>query len=44
MNNRDHRKIMVIDGHTCFTGGINLADEYINIIRLMAIGKTMRSC
>jgi cardiolipin synthase A/B len=30
MNNRDHRKIMVIDGHTCFTGGINLADEYIN--------------
>jgi cardiolipin synthase len=30
-NNRDHRKIMVIDGHTCFTGGINLADEYINI-------------
>ena len=30
MNNRDHRKIMVIDGHTGFTGGINLADEYIN--------------
>ncbi len=30
MNNRDHRKIMVIDGHTAFTGGINLADEYIN--------------
>ena len=30
MNNRDHRKIMVIDGHTSFTGGINLADEYIN--------------
>lgn len=30
MNNRDHRKILVIDGHTCFTGGINLADEYIN--------------
>ena len=29
-NNRDHRKIMVIDGHTGFTGGINLADEYIN--------------
>ena len=29
-NNRDHRKIMVIDGHTAFTGGINLADEYIN--------------
>ena len=31
MNNRDHRKILVIDGHTCFTGGINLADEYINV-------------
>lgn len=29
-NNRDHRKIVVIDGHTAFTGGINLADEYIN--------------
>lgn len=31
MNNRDHRKIMVIDGHTAYTGGINLADEYINM-------------
>ena len=31
MNNRDHRKITVIDGHTGFTGGINLADEYINV-------------
>ena len=31
MNNRDHRKIMVIDGHTSFTGGINIADEYMNI-------------
>lgn len=30
MNNRDHRKIMIIDGDTAFTGGINLADEYIN--------------
>lgn len=29
-NNRDHRKILVVDGHTVFTGGINLADEYIN--------------
>lgn len=29
-NNRDHRKVLVIDGHTGFTGGINLADEYIN--------------
>ena len=30
MNNRDHRKIMVIDGNVAFSGGINLADEYIN--------------
>lgn len=29
-NNRDHRKIAVIDGRTAYTGGINLADEYIN--------------
>ncbi len=29
-NNRDHRKITVIDGQTAFTGGINLADEYMN--------------
>lgn len=30
MNNRDHRKIMVVDGRVAMTGGINLADEYIN--------------
>lgn len=30
-NNRDHRKIAVIDGHTAFTGGINLEDCYINL-------------
>jgi cardiolipin synthase len=30
LNNRDHRKIAVIDGKTAITGGINLADEYIN--------------
>lgn len=29
-NYRDHRKILVIDGHTAFNGGINLADQYIN--------------
>lgn len=29
-NNRDHRKICVIDGRVGFTGGINLGDEYIN--------------
>ena len=31
-NNRSHRKIMVIDGQIAYTGGINLADEYINAI------------
>ncbi|MDR2468410.1 MAG: cardiolipin synthase [Spirochaetaceae bacterium] len=30
-NNRDHRKIIAIDGKTVFTGGINIGDEYINI-------------
>ncbi len=30
LNNRDHRKIIVIDGKTGIIGGINLADEYIN--------------
>ncbi len=31
-NHRDHRKIVVIDGEIAFTGGINLADEYINAV------------
>ena len=31
-NNRDHRKICSVDGKIAFTGGINLADEYINEI------------
>lgn len=30
MNNRDHRKIFVVDGTVGYTGGLNLADEYIN--------------
>lgn len=30
MNNRSHRKIMVIDSRIAFSGGINMADEYIN--------------
>ena len=30
MNNRDHRKILIIDGKVAFSGGVNLADEYIN--------------
>ncbi len=31
-NNRDHRKICVIDGKVAYNGGVNLADEYINAI------------
>ncbi len=51
-NNRDHRKIVVIDGKVAFTGGINLADEYINeVIRfghwkdtgIMLKGEAVRS-
>ncbi len=30
MNNRDHRKLVIIDNQVAFTGGVNLADEYIN--------------
>ncbi len=30
LNSRDHRKITVIDGKCCYTGGLNLSDEYIN--------------
>lgn len=33
LNNRDHRKLMVIDGEVAYSGGINLADEYINEIQ-----------
>lgn len=38
-NNRDHRKILVIDGNTAFTGGVNLADEYINHIQRFGVWK-----
>lgn len=31
MNHRDHRKMTIIDGHTVFSGGINISDEYINV-------------
>lgn len=31
-NNRDHRKIAVVDGRVGYTGGVNLADEYINAV------------
>lgn len=32
MNNRNHRKIIIIDGKIAFTGGVNIGDEYINKI------------
>ncbi len=32
MNNRDHRKIMVVDGLVGYTGGYNIADEYFNMV------------
>lgn len=31
LNNRDHRKIVCIDGKVAFTGGVNITDEYANI-------------
>lgn len=33
MNNRDHRKITVVDNRVGFTGGYNLADEYFNLVQ-----------
>lgn len=33
-NYRDHRKILIVDGRVAFTGGINLADEYINRVEV----------
>lgn len=32
-HNRDHRKICVIDGKIGYTGGVNIADEYVNTVR-----------
>lgn len=34
MNNRDHRKLVIIDGNIGYTGGLNFGDEYINEISL----------
>jgi len=39
MNNRNHRKIMVIDGYIGYNGGMNIADEYINKIERFGIWK-----
>lgn len=38
-NNRNHRKIMVIDGKVGYTGGVNIADEYINEKKLYGLWK-----
>ena len=39
LNYRDHRKMIIIDGKTAYTGGCNLADEYINEKRLYGYWK-----
>jgi cardiolipin synthase len=39
LNNRDHRKLMVIDGQIAYSGGVNLADEYINHVEKFGIWK-----
>jgi cardiolipin synthase len=39
MNYRDHRKILVIDGKVGYTGGINIADEYINVKKYYGVWK-----
>ena len=53
MNNRDHRKLLIVDGRVAYTGGVNLADEYINkVVRfghwkdsaLRLEGPAARSC
>ncbi len=38
-NNRDHRKIAVVDGVCAITGGVNLADEYINVVEKYGVWK-----
>lgn len=39
MNYRSHQKIIVIDGNVGFTGGMNLADEYVNLIPRFGVWK-----
>ncbi len=52
-NNRDHRKFMIVDGKVAFTGGVNIADEYINVKEkfghwkdsgIMLSGEAVNSC
>ncbi len=39
MNYRSHQKIIVIDGNIGFTGGMNLADEYVNLVQRFGVWK-----
>lgn len=39
MNYRSHQKIIVIDGNVGFTGGMNLADEYVNLVQRFGVWK-----
>ncbi|NLK28537.1 MAG: cardiolipin synthase [Clostridiales bacterium] len=39
MNYRTHQKIIVIDGNVGFTGGMNLADEYVNLVQRFGVWK-----
>ncbi len=39
MNNRDHRKITIIDGKVAFSGGVNLSDVYINVNSWLGVWK-----
>lgn len=41
MNNRDHRKTIIVDGEVAFTGGSNVADEYVNRIKRFGYWKDM---
>ncbi|MCL2527514.1 MAG: cardiolipin synthase [Defluviitaleaceae bacterium] len=44
MNNRDHRKILVVDGHVAFVGGINISDDYINTTKRLGVWKDTGLC
>lgn len=41
MNYRDHRKMIIVDGKIAFTGGINIADEYVNLKKRFGYWKDM---
>ena len=39
MNNRNHRKIVVIDGHIGYVGGFNVGDEYLGLKKNLDTGE-----